>query len=190
MRRSVSLAALAVLAAASLSCKGSTPPDTKAAPDVGDAPDTSGFAFSSPAFAQGAAIPAKYTCEGQDVSPPLEWNGARATTKSFALIVDDPDAPGGTWTHWILFDIPAGTAGLAEGSKGVGLEGTTSWDKAGWGGPCPPSGTHRYFFKLLALDLPSLGKGAGAARADVEAATSGHVVGRATWMGTYAKQGK
>jgi hypothetical protein len=193
MRRSVLLAAVALVAfgsAASLSCKGSTPPETKAAPDVPDAPDTSGFTLSSPAFGAGAAIPSKYTCDGPDVSPPLEWNGAPATTRSFALIVDDPDAPGGTWTHWVLFDVPAGTTKLAEGSRGVGIEAKTSWDKVGWGGPCPPSGTHHYYFRLLALDVPSLGTAAGASRADVEAAARGHVIGRASWMGTYAKQSK
>jgi hypothetical protein len=193
MRRSILCAAVVVGtfgSAAGVACKGSTPPETKAAPDVPDAPDSSGFAFSSPAFARGAAIPSTFTCDGQDVSPALEWNGAPASTKSFALLVDDPDAPGGTWTHWVLFDIPAGTGRLSEGSNGVGLEGKTSWDRAGWGGPCPPSGTHRYFFRLLALDLPTLGRGAVASRADVEAATIGHVVGRASWMGTYAKQGK
>ncbi len=187
MRSSIVLTAVAHLAVASLGCKGATPPDSKSVPD---APDPSGMLLSSPAFAQGGPIPARFTCEGQDVSPELAWSGAPAATKSFALIVDDPDAPGGTWTHWVLFDVPAATTKLAEGSKGVGLEAMTSWDRSGWGGPCPPSGTHRYFFKLLALDVPALGKAAGASREEVEAATSGHVLARASWMGTYAKRKK
>ena len=177
-----------IVAVGSWSCKGATPSDPKAAAP-GDAADSSGFALTSPAFAQGGAIPAKYTCEGADVSPELAWRGAPATIKSFALIVDDPDAPGGTFTHWLLYDLSATTSGLPEGAKKAGLEGTTSWDKTGWGGPCPPSGTHRYFFKLFALDVGTLGKAGGVARDEVEKAMEGHVVGRATLQGTYAKHG-
>jgi Raf kinase inhibitor-like YbhB/YbcL family protein len=182
--RSLVLAA-AVVVFPSISCKGATPSDAKGA---GDAADTNGFAFTSPAFVQGAPIPSKHTCEGEDLSPELDWKGAPATAKSFAVIVDDPDAPKGTWTHWVIFDVPGTATKLAEGSKGVGVEGKTSWDRTGWGGPCPPSGTHHYEFKLYALDVPSIGKPAGATREEVEAAMSAHVVGRAALMGTYEKQ--
>jgi hypothetical protein len=168
-------------------CKGSTPPDAKAA---ADAADSSGFSFTSPAFANGDAIPAKFTCDAEGGSPELDWKGAPPATKSFALIVDDPDAPAGLWTHWVLFDLPATTTKLAEGAKGLGLDGKNSWDATGWGGPCPPSGTHHYNFRLFALDVATLGKSAGASRADVEAAMSAHVVGRATLMGTYARAKK
>ncbi len=185
--RTLSLALL--LTVGSCSCKGATPSDPKAAAS-GDAADSSGFALTSPAFAEGGAIPPKHTCEGTDVSPELAWKGAPATAKSFAVIVDDPDAPGGVWTHWLLYDLPAATSGLPEGAKNAGLEGTTSWDKTGWGGPCPPSGTHRYFFKLFALDVGTLGKPGGAARDEVERGMEGHIVGRATLMGTYAKHGR
>lgn len=176
-----------LLAAALVGCKGSTPPDARGASDAADA---SGFSFTSPAFAQGDAIPARFTCDAEGVSPELAWRGAPPSTKSFALIVDDPDAPAGTWTHWVVFDLPATTTKLPEASKGIGVEGRTSWDVSAWGGPCPPEGTHRYNFHLFALDVASLGKAAGAPRESVEAAMSGHVVGRATLMGTYTRAKK
>src|SRR5262249_30100877 len=106
--------------------------------------------FSS-AFAEGGSIPKLHTCSGADGSPPLEWSGAPEGTRSFALIVDDPDAPGGAWTHWLLYDIPAKLLTLAQGGRGVGLSGTNSFGKTGYGGPCPPPGKpHRYYFKLYA----------------------------------------
>jgi len=109
--------------------------------------------ISSPAFGQKGLIPAKYACDGQNISPPLEFSGAPAEAKSLALIMDDPDAPMGIWVHWILWNIKPGESGIKENSFPAGAaEGTTSFGKPGYGGPCPPSGTHRYFFKLYALD--------------------------------------
>jgi len=152
----------------------------------------------SPAFAHGAAIPALHTCEGKDVSPPLEFSEAPAGTKSLALIVHDPDAPDPKapkidWVHWVLYDLPANASGLPQG---VGenalppgtLPGINSWKRTGWGGPCPPIGRHRYFFKLFALDtaLPDLGT---PTRDRLERAFAGHVLEQAELMGTYQKRG-
>jgi len=152
--------------------------------------------ITSPAFAPNGPIPVKYTCEGPDLSPALAWSGAPAGTKSFALIVDDPDAPDPaapkmTWVHWVLYNLPAASAGLAEAvappalPKGT-LEGVNDWKRTGWGGPCPPIGRHRYFFKLYALDalLPDLGK---PAKPKLLEAMKGHVLAEAQVMGTYQK---
>lgn len=148
------------------------------------------FKLDSPAFAEGANIPANFSCEGQDKSPELRWSDAPANTRSLALIMDDPDAPGGTFTHWVLFDIPATTSRLAEADKITGISGQTSFGRNGYGGPCPPRGrgAHRYFFNLYALDVDSLKLKAGAARAEVEAAIKGHVISQAQWMGRYERQ--
>jgi len=149
--------------------------------------------LKSSAFEHQGAIPSKYTCDGEDISPPLEWSGAPANTKSFALIVDDPDAPIGTFNHWILFNIPPHvtqlSAGippqetLADGSR----QGRTSWRKVGYGGPCPPSGTHRYFFTLYALDT-MLNLPAGASKEQVLKAMSGHILEKSELMGTYKRR--
>jgi Raf kinase inhibitor-like YbhB/YbcL family protein len=151
--------------------------------------------LTSPAFAPNAEIPREHTCQGKDVSVPLSWNGLPQGTKSLALIVDDPDAPDPkapkvTWVHWVLYDIPADATGLPAGVSALPQgtrEGLNDWQRAGWGGPCPPIGRHRYFFKLYALDtvLPDLGK---ANKAAVEKAMKGHVLGEAQLVGTYQKQ--
>jgi Raf kinase inhibitor-like YbhB/YbcL family protein len=150
----------------------------------------------SAAFAEGAAIPRKYTCEGQDISPPLTWSGIPAEAKSLVLIIDDPDAPDPkapkmTWVHWVLYNLPPSTTGLAEGVKADALPpGTGSclndWKRTGYGGPCPPVGRHRYFHKLYALDagLAGLSK---PDKATVEAAMRGHILAQATLTGTYEK---
>ena len=150
----------------------------------------------SPAFAHGAAIPALHTCEGKDVSPALEFSGAPVGTKSLALIVHDPDAPDPKapkvdWVHWIVYDLPANASGLPQGvgEKALPpgtLPGLNNWKRAGWGGPCPPIGRHRYFFKLFALDtvLPDLGT---PTRERLERAFAGHVLEQAELMGTYQK---
>lgn len=152
--------------------------------------------LTSTAFADGSPIPAKYTCDGADVSPPLAWSGAPAATKSVALIMDDPDAPGGTWVHWVLWNLPASFASLPENvprtetlnSLGGALQGKNSWPKIGYYGPCPPPGKpHRYFFKVYALDA-TLGLKSGATKADVENAMHGHVLGQAQVMGTYGRK--
>ncbi len=149
--------------------------------------------LTSPAFAEGAAIPRRHTCEGQDVAPDLAWNGAPAGTKSFALIVDDPDAPDPaapkrTWVHWVLYDMPASATGIPEGGKtpAGARDGKNDWGRGGYGGPCPPIGRHRYFHKLYALDavLGDLGRPDKAA---LEQAMRGHVLAEAALIGTYQK---
>jgi len=151
----------------------------------------------STAFADGAAIPSHFTCEGADVSPPLAWTGVPAGAKSLALVVDDPDAPDPahprmTWVHWVLYDLPPSSTGLAEGVVPSSLppgtiQGTNDWRRTGWGGPCPPIGRHRYFFKLYALDV-ALPESLGAAtKAALEKAMHGHVLASATLVGTYRK---
>lgn len=153
--------------------------------------DTSGKAsltLTSVDFAAGGAIPKAFTCEGDGKSPSISWSGAPLATKSFALIVDDPDAPSGTFTHWVLFDVPSSTTSLAQGASGVGVAGRNDFEADGYGGPCPPPGKpHRYFFRLYALDLASLGPKAGAARSDVEAAMKDHVVASGELFGTYGR---
>jgi Raf kinase inhibitor-like YbhB/YbcL family protein len=151
------------------------------------------FQISTTAFSPGSTIPKKFTCDGPDVSPPLNWTEAPAATKSFALIADDPDAPVGTWVHWVLFNVPATSRQLPEGVKKVEqlpdatLQGRNDFRKIGYGGPCPPPGTpHRYFFKLYALDI-MLNLKAGTAKQDVERAMQGHVVGETQLMGRYGR---
>jgi Raf kinase inhibitor-like YbhB/YbcL family protein len=150
------------------------------------------FALTSSTFPNGGNIPAAYTCEGANHSPVLAWSGAPPETRSFVLIVDDPDAPSGTFTHWVLYDIPSGTASLAEAPAGatVGKQGKNGFGKTGYGGPCPPRGhgPHRYFFRLFAIDVPSLPLKDAAARDEVERAMKGHVVGQAEWMGRYERK--
>jgi len=159
-------------------------------PPAGKEPVT--FTLESPAFAAGATIPKLYTCEGADVSPELRWQDAPAGTRSFALIVDDPDAPGRTFTHWVLFDIPADRTSLPEGLQpgDVGVAGRNDFGKTGYGGPCPPPGhgPHRYFFTLYALDTETLNLERGASRTEVERAMSGHIVGKAQLMGRYERK--
>jgi Raf kinase inhibitor-like YbhB/YbcL family protein len=146
------------------------------------------FKLSSPAFQDSGLIPQKFTCQGGNVSPELNWSEAPASTKSFALIVDDPDAPGGTFTHWVVFDLPADQKQLAEGIGPIGVGGNNGVNQTGYMGPCPPSGSHRYYFRLYALDVPSLNLKAGAARHEVETALQGHIIGTAETMGRYEKQ--
>jgi hypothetical protein len=150
------------------------------------------FELTSSAFAPGEPIPRRYTCDGEDISPPLGWGEPPAGTQSFALMCDDPDAPAGTWVHWVLYDLPAGARGLpeavppdAELADG-GRHGENSWGRLGYGGPCPPSGTHRYFFRLYALDT-ALGLGAGASKEQLLQAMEGHVLAQAELMGTYTR---
>ncbi len=149
--------------------------------------------LKSSAFGEGTSIPSKYTCDGQDVSPPLSWSGAPAGTKSFALISDDPDAPRGTWVHWVAWNIPAGLSSFKEGmDKGATLsdgtkQGMSDFKRPGYGGPCPPSGTHRYFFKLYALDT-TLNIPATSTKKDLENAIKGHILDQAQIMGTYTRQ--
>jgi Raf kinase inhibitor-like YbhB/YbcL family protein len=147
------------------------------------------FTLTIAAFADGGLIPAKFTCEGANVSPELRWADAPANTRSFALIVDDPDAPVGTFT-WVLFDIPADRSSLAEGASTVGMAGKNDFGRAGYGGPCPPRGhgPHRYTFTLYALDIASLKLKAGAGRREIETALRGHILAQATYLGRYERK--
>ena len=155
------------------------------------------FTLSSSAFASGDAIPKRFTSDGANVSPPLAWSGAPSATKSFALIVDDPDAPDPAapkrvWVHWVLYDIPSTVTELAEGgaraaSVSGAHDGVNDDNALGWSGPCPPIGRHRYFHKLYALDALLGDLGRGARKADVERAMSGHVLATAELMGTYSR---
>jgi len=153
------------------------------------------LAITSTAFADGGAIPARYTCQGEDIPTPLAWKDLPAGTRSLALIVDDPDAPDPaapkrTWVHWVLYNIPVTAAALREGAQSLPdgtLEGKNDWGRTGYGGPCPPIGRHRYFHKLYALDtvLPDLGE---PTKAELERAMEGHVLAKAELVGTYEKQ--
>ena len=145
-----------------------------------------------PAFAEGAAIPRLHTCDGADLSPAIEWTGEPGGCKSFALIVDDPDAPAGTWNHWLLFDIPAAVHSLAQGWKpgGPGRPGTNDFGKKRYGGPCPPRGhgAHRYFFRLYALDAASLSLEEGALRGALDHAIGLHLLDKCEYMGRYERR--
>jgi Raf kinase inhibitor-like YbhB/YbcL family protein len=153
------------------------------------------FILSSTAFKNNDSIPAKYTCEGENFSPPLNWQGAPASTKSFALIVDDPDAPDPknpkmTWVHWVAYNIPSNVSSLQEHTDKLpsgAADGLNDWHKKGYGGPCPPIGQHRYFYKLYALDtkLPDL---KNPDKAALEKAMQGHILGKTELVGTYVKK--
>jgi len=150
------------------------------------------FDLQSPAFGAGAAIPVRYTCDGEDVSPPLQWGDPPAGTQSLALILEDPDAPAGTWAHWVLFNLPAAARSLPEGIPSDATRpdgsrhGHNDWGRPGYGGPCPPGGTHRYFFRLYALDTV-LDLESGAGREQLLQAMEGHILGQAELMGTHTR---
>lgn len=153
------------------------------------------FSLTSPAFKDGATIPVKHTCDGADVSPLLAWSGAPQGTAGFALIADDPDAPAGTWVHWVVYNLPASTSELSENiaktetlpSLGGVLQGRNDFGRPGYGGPCPPPGpAHRYFFKLYALDA-RLSLRPGARKQDLEGAMQGHVLATTQLLGSYAR---
>jgi Raf kinase inhibitor-like YbhB/YbcL family protein len=169
-------------------------PATTARPDT-VVQVTSMFTLASPAFQNGDTIPRQYTCDGTDVSPPLDWLAPPAGAVSFALIVEDPDAPGGTFIHWVLYDLPGTTASLPEAvpkaaelpQLGGAKQGRTSFGRTGYGGPCPPAGrAHHYHFRLFALKA-KLGLGAGATRDQVMTAMQAHELGRAELVGLYAR---
>ena len=155
-----------------------------------------GWAITSPAFSHKEEIPSKYTCDGEDISPALEWSGLPEGTKSIALIVDDPDAPDPaapkmTWVHWVLYNIPPGATGLPEGVKSQDLpegtkQGLNDWERTGYGGPCPPIGRHRYFHKLYALDvvLPDLAR---PTKRELEKVLEGHILAQTELVGTYKR---
>jgi len=143
--------------------------------------------ITSPAFAQRTAIPVRYTCDDQDINPPLLIDTVPNGAKSLALIVDDPDAPVGIWVHWVVWNIPPQTREIKENSLPAGaVQGLNDWKRNRYGGPCPPSGTHRYFFRLYALDT-TLDLAPTTAKAALERAMQGHVIARGELMGTYRR---
>lgn len=146
-----------------------------------------GMTIGSSAFHQGGDIPAKFTCDGGGTNPPLQITGIPSEAKSLVLIADDPDAPSGMFTHWLVWNIPPQTNSVAEGSPPKGVHGKNDFGKSGYGAPCPPTGAHRYYFRVFALDrelsLPS-----GAKRSQLEAAMKGHVIAQGELMGRYARK--
>lgn len=148
--------------------------------------------LTSTAFENGQPIPRRHSCDGPDLSPPLSWSGVPEGSQALALICDDPDAPAGTWVHWVYFDIPASAGGLAEGVPADekpatgGVQGRNDFRRIGYGGPCPPGGRHRYYFKLYALDAP-LGLSPNSGKSEVESAIRGHVLADTQLMGTYSR---
>lgn len=151
------------------------------------------IAVTSPAFQNGGMIPGRFTCDGLDVSPPLAWTAVPTGTKSVALVCDDPDAPAGVWVHWVVYDIPPSTTALAENQPetntlpGGGKQGVNDFRRIGYGGPCPPGGTHRYFFRIYALDV-ALNLDPGATRSALQRAMQGHIVAQGELMGRYARK--
>lgn len=143
--------------------------------------------IGSSAFQQSGNIPSKFTCDGCYTSPPLQITGVPSEAKTLVLIVDDPDAPGGLFTHWLVWNIPSQTHSIAEGSAPKGVHGTNDFGKSGYGAPCPPSGTHRYYFRVFALDR-ELTLPAGAKRSQLNGAMKGHVVAQGELMGRYSRK--
>jgi Raf kinase inhibitor-like YbhB/YbcL family protein len=146
---------------------------------------------TSTAFNDGELIPKKYTCDGENVSPPLAWSGVPANAKSLALIVDDPDAPGKTWVHWVVYDLPTSVTSLSENAAnaeqlGGGKQGTNDFKKIGYGGPCPPSGAHRYYFKLYALNAET-SLNPGATKEQLLQAMAGHIIAQGQLLGRYKR---
>jgi Raf kinase inhibitor-like YbhB/YbcL family protein len=149
------------------------------------------FKLTVNGFSEGANIPARFTCDGKDLSPALKWAGEPLETKSFALIMDDPDAPGGNWNHWLVWDIPSHIHSLPEGNgqASSGKSGTNDFGRRGYGGPCPPigRGAHRYFFRLFALDVSALGLSQGAKRSALDKALRKHTIAETSYVGSYER---
>ena len=185
------LVAMTCLALAVAGC-GPTAPAPTSVPPTQEKGAVMAFELTSSAFAHEQAIPQKYSCDGENVSPPLAWSEPPAGAQSFALICEDPDAPAGIWVHWILYNIPAEARSLPEGVPATveladgSLHGKNGWSRMEYGGPCPPGGTHRYFFKLYALDA-LLDLPAGASKEQLTQAMERHALGQAELMGTYTR---
>ncbi len=183
---------LSALVASGCRSGRSAAPPTEPAPAAA-AKQAASFTLTSTVFAQGESIPVRYTCDGEDISPPLQWDDLPEGTQSLALIMDDPDAPAGTWVHWVLYNIPADKRALSEGIPADrelpdgSRHGQNSWGRPGYGGPCPPSGTHRYFFKMYALDT-MLDLDPGASKEALLKVMEGHVLAQAELMGTYQRR--
>lgn len=173
-------------------CSSNTKPSPQTPTPNATTKNKSELVLTSTAFKEGQALPRQYTCDGVNISPPLEWTGVPKAAKTIAIIADDPDAPGGTWVHWVLYNIPADNIGFVENVpatenlKAGGFQGKNDFGKIGYGGPCPPSGEHRYFFKIYAVD-GELPLKAGATKAEVEKAMEGHVLAQGQLMGTYRR---
>jgi len=150
------------------------------------------FTLTSEAFLEGGVVPSVFTCEGENISPALAWSGEPSGTRSFALIMDDPDAPAGTWNHWLVWDIPESVHSLPQHYRRSrpAHSGTNDFGTTGYGGPCPPKGhgPHRYFFRLYALDTPKLGAPNGARRKELECALQKHQLGVAEYMGRFERR--
>jgi Raf kinase inhibitor-like YbhB/YbcL family protein len=195
----ICLIAIALVALSSCRNANSNAPQNTAQPSPTAAATAStpasknAMKLTSSAFAEGEMIPAKYTCDGDNVSPPLKWEGVPEKARTLALFVVDPDAPGGRFTHWVLYNLSASAKELPENippekqPASVARHGTNSFNKIGYGGPCPPSGTHRYFFKLYALDA-ELALDAGATREDLLNAMQGHILAQGDLTGKYEKK--
>lgn len=145
------------------------------------------LSLTSPVFKHKESIPELYTCDGENINPPLKIYGVPEEASSLVLIVDDPDAPIGNWDHWVIFNIPKETSNIAEDSSPKGIRGENSWEKLGYGGPCPPDGEHRYIFKLYALDI-FLDLQEGSNKQEVEGAMSGHILEQAQLVGLYSRK--
>ena len=190
MRRTITALTLSLLVF--LACSSRQQPAAQAPVATPNQEQKMEIKLTSTAFKEGEAIPRQYTCDGVDISPPLEWTGVPKSAKTIALIADDPDAPSGRFVHWVLYNLPAENIGLVENVpatenvKGGGIQGKNGFEKIGYGGPCPPSGTHRYFFKIYALDN-ELPLKAGATKAEVEKAMQGHIVAQGQLMGRYSR---
>ncbi len=143
--------------------------------------------ISSPDFDDNKSIPIQFTCEGEDFAPTLTWQNVPNNTESFTLIMDDPDAPRGTWVHWLVFNMPANSRQLSTEIPEGAIEGVNTWGNSSYGGPCPPTGTHRYFFKLYALDT-TLMLTKQATKQDLESAMEGHILEQTQMIGLYKKQ--
>ncbi|MGE5138153.1 MAG: YbhB/YbcL family Raf kinase inhibitor-like protein [Rudaea sp.] len=166
-------------------CASSDAPNT---PKAASGTATGGLTVTSTAFSEGGNIPRQYSCQGDRMSPELAWSGAPAATQSYALVVEDPDAPSGTFIHWVAYDIPASQTQISEGAGQAGKSGRNGARQPGYTPPCPPSGTHHYLFHVYALDIPTLNLPEGATRDQVTGEMQGHVLAQGTLTGKYQKQ--
>lgn len=181
------LPSAALLLALVVACSAGPPTLARSVPSPSIPAARSGFTLTSDDFVQGGIIPKLFTCDGENKSPELKWGPVPAGTRSFTLIMEDPDAPGGTFTHWVAFDIPPTVTELPEGAQTIAKGGLNGTGKLGYTGPCPPSGTHRYVFTLYALDIPSLSLANGAARTEVTKALMPHVAAEAQLTARYSR---
>lgn len=200
MKAAAQICLIALILPAFSACqKGNSPaPQNTAQPTPTAAPNASpalkaAIKITSAAFSDNGMMPPKYTCDGENISPPLKWEGVPEKARTLALIADDPDAPNGTWTHWVLFNLSASARELPENilpekqPASVASQGTNDFKKIGYGGPCPPGGTHRYFFKLYALDA-ELKLDAGATKDELLKAMEGHILAEGQLVGKYEKK--